>query len=113
MKMEGVSPPRPLTHDFACAAIDALGGSLEGVVIDKVEGDCFHAKVIIRTEKQEKIVDCRPSDAMAMALRAGAPILADEEVLNRVGFVVELPSESPEPLPEEMPDEQQSSKEGP
>ncbi len=89
MRLQGVSALRPRTHDFAYAAIDALGGSLESVVIHKLEDSIFHAKVVIRTKEGQREVDCRPSDAMAMAVRAGAPILADEEVLDRAGFLLE------------------------
>lgn len=100
VKLHGVSPPRPLTHDFACAAIDALGGSLESVVINKLENDTFHAKAVLQTDGGQKEIDCRPSDAMAVAVRKGVPIFADEEVLKKAAVVIEKPWESSESLPE-------------
>ena len=54
MKLQGVSPPGPQTQDFACAKIDALGGSLESVVIHKLENDNFYAKVIVGTRKSKR-----------------------------------------------------------
>ena len=106
MKLEGVSLSRPLTHDFACAAIDALGGRLERVVIDRLEDTTFYAKAIVRAKDGQKEIDCRPSDAMVMAIRAGAPILADEEVLSKAGVVLESATESSGPPPEGMSDDQ-------
>ena len=100
VKLHGVSPPRPLTHDFVCAAIDALGGSLESIVISKLEDDTFYAKVVLQTDGGQKEIDCRPSDAMALAVRKGVPIFADEEVLKKAAVVIEPPWESSEPLTE-------------
>jgi bifunctional DNase/RNase len=89
IKLQEVSLARPMTHDFACAVIDALGGSLESVVIHKLENDTFHAKMVVRAKEGQKEIDCRPSDAMAMAVRKSVPILADEEVLDKAGVVIE------------------------
>jgi len=104
-----VSLSRPLTHDFACAAIDALGGSLESVVIHRLENDVFYAKVIIRANEGHKEIDCRPSDAMAMAVRKGVPILADEGVLNKAGVGLESAMESLGPPPEGKSDDQSTA----
>jgi len=109
MKLEGVSPPRPLTHDFACAAIDALGGTVERVVIDRLEDTTFHAKAIVKARGGQKEIDCRPSDAMAMAVRKGVPIMAAEEVLSKAGVVLELAIGSSEPTLEGMSDEQSAT----
>ena len=69
MKLQGFSTFGPLTHDSACAAIDALGGRVKPVVIDKLENDICHAEVIITGAKGQGRVDRRPFDAMAMAVR--------------------------------------------
>jgi len=105
-KRRGESPPRPLTHDLACAAIDALGGIIEAVVIHRLENDTFHAKMIINAKEGQKELDCRPSDGMAMAVRKGVPILADEEVLNQAGIILEQPSVPPETTTEDKADDQ-------
>ena len=88
IKLQGVQSPRPLTHDFACTLIDALGASLKCVVINKLEDDMFYAKVILVTGKGEIELDCRPSDAVALAVRLNAPILADKQVLDRAGIAI-------------------------
>ena len=101
-----VSVSRPLTHDLACAAIDALGGRVESVVIYGLENETFHAKMVIRSKEWQKEIECRPSDGMAIAVRAGAPILADAEVLDRAGVAMGSAGESSGPPPEGMSDEQ-------
>ena len=106
VKLNDVSLSRPMTHGFACAAIEALGGTMESVVIHKLEEDAFHAKAVIRTEKGLKEIHCLPSDAMAIALIAEVPILANEEVLAEAGIVLEPAMESSETTPEGTSDEQ-------
>jgi len=88
VKIEGVTLPRPLTHDFACVAIDALGGSIQSAIINKLEDDTFYAKVVLQANKEQKEIDCRPSDALAMAVRGDVPIFADEEVLKKASIVL-------------------------
>jgi bifunctional DNase/RNase len=88
VKIEGVPLPRPLTHDFACAAISTLGGSIKSAIIDKLEGDTFYAKVVLQANKEQKEIDCRPSDALAMAVRGAVPIFVDEEVLRQASIVL-------------------------
>ena len=87
--LQGVRNPRPLTHDFLCAVIETLGATVKSVVINKLQGDTFHAKVILVTERGEIDMDCRPSDAVAVAVRAKAPIFVDNEVLDRAGVDTE------------------------
>lgn len=85
MKISGIQPPRPLTHDLLRNAITQLGASLERVVISKLEFNTFFAKLILKTRdgKLEE-VDARPSDSIALALRADAPIFVADDVLNQV-----------------------------
>lgn len=86
MKLSGIKPPRPLTHDLLLNIIGELGSKLERVVIDKLQHNTFYAKLVIKkTAGTEVIVDARPSDSVALALRAGAPIFAAEEVLGEAG----------------------------
>jgi uncharacterized protein len=85
MKVSGVQPPRPLTHDLLKSVIATLGGKLERVIITKLELNTFYAALAIQDSagKIER-VDARPSDSIALALRADAPIYVAEEVLNQV-----------------------------
>ena len=88
VKIQEIPLPAVFTHDFACAIMRALGGSLKLAVIDGLTGDAFHAKVVLQAEKEQKEVDCRPSDALAMAVRTGVPIFVDEEVLKQASIVM-------------------------
>lgn len=84
MKLSGVKPPRPLTHDLLLQIAQELGGSLEKVVIDRLQQNTFFAKLHLKTKAgQEITIDARPSDSVALALRADAPIFVEEEVLGQ------------------------------
>ncbi len=86
MKLSGVTPPRPLTHDLTLQIVDLLEGKLEKVFIDRLQQNTFYAKLILRSHSdQEIVVDARPSDSVALALRAEAPIYASEEVMGEAG----------------------------
>ncbi len=85
MKISGIEPPRPLTHDLLRNTIGQLGATLQKVMITKLEFNTFFAKLILQTKEGEaREVDARPSDSIAVALRADAPIFVAEEVLNQV-----------------------------
>jgi len=85
MKISGIQPPRPLTHDLLQNTISQLGATLERIVITKLEFNTFFAKLILQTKDGAKFeVDARPSDSIAVALRADAPIYVAEEVLDQV-----------------------------
>ena len=86
MKLSGVKPPRPLTHDLFLEVIRDLGAKLEKVVIDKLQQNTFFAKIYLKKmDGQQIIVDARPSDSVAIALRADVPIFAAEEVIGAAG----------------------------
>ena len=87
--LQDVHFSRPLTHDFLCAVIETLGATVKSVVIDRLEDNAFHAKVVLVTDKGEIDMDCRPSDAAAVAVRTKAPIFVDNEVLDRAGIDTE------------------------
>ena len=90
IKVTGVKVPRPLTHDLLNETINHLEGSLERVVIDNLEANTFYAKLVLKTaEGKIKMVDARPSDSIALALRAGVSIFVDKNVLDRVGVLEE------------------------
>lgn len=88
IKLQGVQSPRPLTHDFLCTVIEALGATVKSAAINKLQDDTFYAKVTLVTDRGEIDVDCRPSDAIAVAVRAEAPVFVDEEVLDRAGIAI-------------------------
>jgi bifunctional DNase/RNase len=83
LKISGFNPPRPLTHDLMYATIENLNAAIEKVVIDKLEDNTFHAKLVLKTNSGEnKVIDARPSDSIALAVRAGAPIFVEDEVIR-------------------------------
>jgi bifunctional DNase/RNase len=85
MKITGIQPPRPLTHDLLKDTISQLGATLQRIVITKLEFNTFFAKLILQTQGGElREVDARPSDSIAIALRSDAPIFVAEQVLNQV-----------------------------
>jgi len=87
MKLSNVEAPRPMTHDLLIATIKALDGTLEKLVIDKLVNNTFHAKLYIKTKDKKTVtVDSRPSDGVALAVRAGAEIFVDEEVLRKAAI---------------------------
>ncbi len=85
MKVSGIEPPRPFTHDLLLDIITALDVQVERIVIDNVENSTYYAKIVLTrqgTHRKKVIVDARPSDSVALAVRAKAPIFVDENVLG-------------------------------
>ncbi len=84
MQISGVMPPRPLTHDLLKSTIENLNARLDRVVIDKLLDNTFHAKLILKTDGVTKIIDARPSDSIALAVRTKSPIFVEEEIINQI-----------------------------
>ncbi len=83
LQLEGVATPRPMTHDLLRATVAALGARVEGVVVHSLVENTFHANVLVRNGSGVVVeVDARPSDAIALALRCGAPIRVAEAVFR-------------------------------
>ena len=85
MRLQGVSPERPLSHDLFSTILEELGARIERVVIATLAEETYHARLVIETQGTTLEVDSRPSDAIALAVRAGARIFASEAVLDRAG----------------------------
>lgn len=84
MKLSGVELPRPLTHDLLLSIIHSLGAVLDRVMIDALVDDIFHAKLILVAQDGKTIsVDARPSDSIAVAVRAKVPIFVEDSVLEK------------------------------
>ncbi len=84
IKVSGVDVPRPMTHDLLLNIVDALGAKLTRVLIDKLVNNTFHAKLEITSKEGEvKLIDCRPSDSVALAVRFKAPIFVADDVLEK------------------------------
>lgn len=81
--LEGVDFPRPMTHDLLSAVLRELGGTLEKIEITDLNNDTFYALLFIRQGDKLVTVDSRPSDSIALALRAGASITVAEQVFEK------------------------------
>ncbi len=87
LELEGISPPRPLTHDLLKSIITNVGATVLEVVIDELRDNTFFAKIILDVSTIENSVDARPSDAIALAVRTGVPIYVEEEVMRLASFI--------------------------
>ncbi len=84
LKISGFNPPRPLTHDLMFTAIQNLEARVDKIIIDKLEENTFHAKIVIKNESgKDKVIDARPSDSIALAVRAHAPIFVEDEIIKQ------------------------------
>jgi bifunctional DNase/RNase len=81
MAVEEVDLPRPMTHDLLRASIESLGGKLDRIEIHALDGGTYLARLVVLRSEREVEIDARPSDAIALALRARAPIWAARKVL--------------------------------
>lgn len=97
LALEGAELPRPLTHDLMKSLLDTLGSYVERVEITRVDAGTFFAAITIHSEERTLMVDARPSDSIALAIRMGAPIFVAEEVLNEAA----VPDETGTPADEE------------
>jgi len=100
--LDGETTPRPLTHDLYVHTIERLGLEIVRVVLTHVTEGTYFAEVIVRTNDGEVVISSRPSDALAIALRATCPIYASDDLLEMVG---EVPEEEPVNTEAEIIDE--------
>lgn len=82
---EGESTPRPLTHDLFVTTLERLGAGIVRTVLTRVDNGTYFAEVVVSGPEGEVVLSCRPSDGIALALRAHAPLFALEELLEAVG----------------------------
>ena len=88
LKLEGKEVPRPLTHDLMDSMISDLGAKVTQVIVSELRDDTFIARVVMQRNGTTIERDSRPSDAIALAVRCGAPIFAEEDVLERAGVAL-------------------------
>jgi bifunctional DNase/RNase len=82
LEIEKVSPPRPMTHDLLKNAIVGLGATVERIVVTELRNDTFFAAIWAIHKGEPLMIDARPSDAIALAMRTDCPIFVNEEVLK-------------------------------
>jgi uncharacterized protein len=83
IRFSGIVLPRPLTHDLLLASIQQLGWEVKKIVVCDIKENTFYARVVVSDGKKTVALDSRPSDAIAVAVRAGCPIFVDESVFAR------------------------------
>jgi len=83
LRIEGVEPPRPMTHDLLRLVLEQLGATVEKIVISDLKESTFFALIHLRRGEESISVDARPSDAIALALRTEAPIFVLRSVLEK------------------------------
>jgi bifunctional DNase/RNase len=86
MKLQGLAPDRPLTHDLFAAALEGLGVRVDRVIISALAEETFHARLLLEHEGRTVEVDARPSDSLALAVRAGGRIFVVESVLEQAAL---------------------------
>ncbi len=92
--LEGLTAPRPLTHDLLLNTIRELGASVERVAITELKDDVFYARISLKRNGQVLELDARPSDSIALALRAGVPIFVSEQIVTQSAMIKQV--EDPE-----------------
>ena len=95
LEIEGIKPPRPLTHDLLKQITENLGALVLEVIVDELKENTFYAKIILEASGLSQEIDARPSDAIALAVRMQAPIYVSASVMDAAAFV---PSEDEDSL---------------
>jgi hypothetical protein len=87
--LQEVALARPLTHDLLHSVINDLGATVSSIIVNDLANDTFYGRIILETKDKRLEIDSRPSDAIALAVRAQVPIYADESVLDKAGILFE------------------------
>lgn len=87
MELEGMTPPRPLTHDLLKSIIINVGASVQEIIITELKDNTFLAKIVIEMSSLTNEIDSRPSDAIALAIRTNSPIYVAENVMKTAAFI--------------------------
>ena len=95
--LQGVTPPRPLTHDLFLTVLGDLRASLKRIVVTDLRDDVFYAQLHLEAAGRPLTIDSRPSDAIALALRARVPILVEDRVFDKAERVVPKGGGTPSP----------------
>jgi uncharacterized protein len=98
MELQGTTSLRPLTHDLLKSVIAELGGTIVSVIINDLSEDIYYARLVLDANGRHVEVDSRPSDAIALAVRAKVPIYVAENVLESAGVTLQSPSEQEEAI---------------
>ncbi|GBF41588.1 bifunctional nuclease [Leptospira levettii] len=86
--IDGTKPPRPMTHDLMLYMLTSLGATVLKITIEEIVDSTFYAKIQLRRDEEIITLDARPSDSIALALRANAPIFIAKSVLDETGIIM-------------------------
>ena len=112
MELAGIKFSRPLTHDLVSTIVGSLGSELVRVLITRVEENTYFASLVFRRNGEMISIDSRPSDSVALALRAAAPIFASAGLLGRTPLEIDQPQDF-DPTPPWMPGRDEGPGESP
>lgn len=115
LRMESITPPRPMTHDLFVSFAHAFGVKLKEVFIYKFEDGIFSSELTFTDSDRTVVIDSRTSDAIAIAMRTGAPIFTTRDILDETGFLLELQDDesADDDMQAEMDEQEENISEGP
>ena len=89
VRLQEVSVTRPLTHDLLRDVLEKMGAQVQSVVVNDLANDTFYAQIVLTVNGESMEIDSRPSDAIALAVRAHVPIFAEDTVLEKAGVLLD------------------------
>jgi uncharacterized protein len=95
MKLQGTTPPRPMTHDLLTDVVSELQGEVVKVTVTEMRENTYYARITIAQNGRELEIDSRPSDAIALAVRCDAQIFASDDVIEESGIEFQTDEEEP------------------
>ena len=101
VKLQNMNVERPLTHDLLKSVIAELGGEIQHIVVNDLRQDTFYAQIVVEQGDETRIIDSRPSDAIALSVRLDVPIYVEESVMDRAGI---MPDEEVENETADLPE---------
>ena len=104
IQLQEVEVARPLTHDLLKTTITEMGGKIIHVIVNELRSDTFYAHIVVERNGKRMEIDSRPSDAIALAVRANVPIYVEESVMEHAAITPEEDAESSEETPSAFKD---------
>jgi bifunctional DNase/RNase len=104
LTMQNIETPRPMTHDLMKNLLDEVGAQVERITVTELREGTFFAEIVLSAQGEVRTVSSRPSDAIALAIRIGSPIFAEDEVLEEAGRVEQPDEEEAEQVVEQFRD---------
>ncbi|HKX70345.1 MAG TPA: bifunctional nuclease family protein [Solirubrobacteraceae bacterium] len=102
LSMQNIETPRPMTHDLMRNLLDETGAQVERITVTELREGTFFAEIVLSAQGEVRTVSSRPSDAIALAIRIGSPIFAEEDVLEEAGRVEQPDEEEAEQMVEQF-----------